>query len=94
MIMKKVKFVTHTVSIIRNRGQLTIPDSIRALRQWASPNCAVTITSNLPDEITIRPHKKAYEWDKMWEFVKRSRATRGKGKGSAAEFLEKDRRSH
>lgn len=90
----KTKPVAHTVSIIRNRGQLTIPDSIRALRQWASPNCAVTITSDRPDEITIRPHKKQYDWDKIWELIRRSRATSGKGHGSAAKFLEKDRRSH
>lgn len=92
--MKKTKVVTHTISIIRDRGQLTIPDSIRALREWASPNSAVTITSDLPDEIVIRPHRKQYDWDKIWGLVKRSRAIKGKGKGSAAQFLEKDRRSH
>ena len=30
----------------------------------------------------------------MWELIKRSRAIKGKGRGSAAEFLEKDRQSH
>ncbi len=84
-----------TVSIIRDRGQLTIPDSIRALREWTSPNSVVTITSERPDEITIRPHKKEYDWDKMWEGIRKSRALKGKGKTtSAAEFLEKDRKSH
>lgn len=92
--MQKIKTVTHTVSIVRDRGQLTIPDSIRTIRNWASPNSAVTITSERPDEIVIRPHKKEYDWDKMWELIRRSRAIKGKGKGSAAEFLEKDRRSH
>lgn len=81
-------------SIIRDRGQLTIPDSIRALRSWASVNSAVTITSEHPDEIIIRPHQKGYDWDKIWELIRRSRAIKGKGHGSAAEFLEKDRRSH
>lgn len=92
--MKKIKLVTHTVSIIRNRGQLTIPDSIRALRQWASPNSAVTITSDQPDEIVIRPHKKQVDWDKLWDLIRRSRAIKGKGKGAAAQFLEQDRLSH
>lgn len=89
----KAKPVTHTISIIRSRGQLTIPDSIRALRSWANPDSVVTVTSNQPDEIIIRPHKK-YDWDKIWELIKRSRAIKGNGRGSAAQFIEKDRQSH
>ena len=91
---KSKKAISHTVSVIRSRGQLTIPDSIRAQRAWASPNSVVTITSDGPDEITIRPHTKKYDWDKIWAMVKRARAIKGKGKGSAADFLEKDRKSH
>lgn len=92
--MKKAKVVTHTISIIRDRGQLTIPDSIRALRQWASPNSAVTISSDLPDEIVIRPHKKQYDWDKIWEGVRKARAIKGKGKGSLSKFIAEDRYRH
>lgn len=92
--MKKVKIVTHTVSIIRNRGQLTIPDSIRALRTWANTNSAVTITSEHPDEIIIRPHKKEYNWDKIWEGIKRARAIKGKGRGSLSKFIAEDRYRH
>lgn len=89
------KAVTHTVSIIRNRGQLTIPDSIRAVREWASPNSVVTITTERPNEIVIRPHKKEYDWDKIWAGIKLSRSLKGKGETtSALAFLEKDRRSH
>lgn len=93
---KNTKVITHTISIIRDRGQLTIPDSIRALREWVSPNSVVTVTNDLPDEIVIRPHKQYIDADKIWELVKRSRAIKGKGKGkgSTVEFLERDRRSH
>ncbi len=92
---KQSKTITHTISVIRNRGQLTIPDSIRALRGWASPNSAVTISSERPDEIIIRPHKKDYDWDKIWEGIRKSRAQKGKGQTmSVADFLEIDRRSH
>ena len=91
---KKSKVITHTISIIRNRGQLTIPDSIRALREWASSNSAVTITSEHPDEIVIRPHKKEYDWDKLWKQMKRVRAFRGKGSGNLSEFIIKDRETH
>lgn len=91
--MTKVKIVTHTVSVIRNRGQLTIPDSIRALRQWASPNSAVTITSENPDEIIIRPHKKEVDWDKLWKMINKSRSFKGKG-GNLSQFIAEDRLNH
>lgn len=82
------------VGIVRQRGQLTIPDKIRENFHWLSPSSVVTITSQKPDEIIIKPHKKEYDWDKIWEMIKRSRAIKGKGRGSAAEFIEKDRHSH
>lgn len=92
---KQLKTVTHTISVIRNRGQLTIPDSIRAIREWSSSNSVVTITSDRPDEIVIRPHKKEYDWDKIWEGIRIARSMKGKGKiKSAAKFLEEDRKSH
>ena len=81
-------------SIIRGRGQLTIPDSIRKALNWVTPMSAVTISVVKSDEIIITPHKKEYDWDKIWENIRKSRAIKGKGKGSAAEFLEKDRQSH
>ena len=87
------KVVTHTISIIRNRGQLTIPDSIRALREWATANSVVTITSEQPDEIVIRPHKKEYDWDKMWQLINKSRSFKGK-RGNLSKFIAEDRYSH
>lgn len=91
---KSTKSITHTVSIIRDRGQLTIPDSIRATHDWASPNSAVVITSVQPDEIIIRPHQKVVDWDKLWKQMKRVRAFRGRNKGSLSEFIIKDRETH
>ena len=92
---KNTKVITHTISIIRDRGQLTIPDSIRALREWTSPNSVVTITNDLPDEIVIRPHKKEFDWNKIWDGIRISRSLKGKGKTtSTVQFLENDRRSH
>jgi len=84
-----------TISIVRDRGQLTIPDSIRRVVPWITPMSAVSISVIKPDEIIIKPHKKEYDWDEIWEAVRKARAIKGKGKAiSAAEFLEKDRRSH
>ena len=82
------------VVVIRDRGQLTIPDSIRKAVSWATPMSAVTISVIKPDEIVIKPHQSHINADKIWALVQRSRAIKGKGKGSAVEFLEKDRLSH
>jgi bifunctional DNA-binding transcriptional regulator/antitoxin component of YhaV-PrlF toxin-antitoxin module len=84
-----------TVSIIRDRGQLTIPDSIRKTITWMSPLSAVTISVNKPDEIVITPHSKSIDKAQIWENIRKARAVKGKGSTtSAREFLSKDRQSH
>lgn len=83
-----------TVGIIRDRGQLTIPDDIRKVVSWVNPMSAVSITVINPDEIVIRPHQVRYDWDKIWDNVRKARAIKGKGNQSATEFLEQDRSSH
>ncbi|MDP3998506.1 MAG: hypothetical protein Q8P89_02725 [bacterium] len=83
-----------TVSIVRERGQLTIPDSIRKLVNWVTPSSAVSISVIKPDEIVIRPHQAQVDWDKIWENIRKSRALSGRGNISATEFLQKDRSSH
>lgn len=83
-----------TVSIIRDRGQLTIPNSIRDLVPWAIPSSAVSISVINSDEIRIKPHQKQYNWDKIWKGIKKSRAIKGKYALSAAEIIHKDRQSH
>lgn len=81
------------VSIIRNRGQLTIPDEIRRAVSWATPLSAVSISVVKPDEIVIRPHQhqKKVDWDKLWKQIKRVRAFKGKGRGNLSAFIAKDR---
>jgi len=83
-----------TVGIVRERGQLTIPDSVRKLVSWVAPLSAVSISVVRPDEIVIRPHQNHVDWVKVWESVKKSRTIHGKGKVSASGFLAKDRLSH
>jgi bifunctional DNA-binding transcriptional regulator/antitoxin component of YhaV-PrlF toxin-antitoxin module len=83
-----------TVSIVRDRGQLTIPDSIRQIVDWVIPMSAVTISVIKPDEIIITPHQRQINWDQIWENIRKSRAIKGKGNISAVEFLERDRNSH
>ncbi len=81
------------VSIIRDRGQLTIPDNIRKVINWANPMSAVTISVTKPDEIVIAPHQyqKEVDWDKLWKQIKRVRAFKGKGRGNLSGFIVEDR---
>lgn len=82
------------VVVVRNRGQITIPDSIRKAVGWVSPMSAVSISVVKPDEIVMRPHKNTVDWDQIWKNINASRDIPGRGNMSAAEFLEKDRKSH
>ena len=83
----------NAVSIIRDRGQLTIPDSIRKTIGWVSPMSAVTISVVKPNEIVIRPHQTQVDWDKLWARIRRVRAFKGKGQGNLSTFIVKDRES-
>lgn len=82
------------VSIIRDRGQLTIPDSIRKVVNWATPMSAVSISVMKPDEIIIRPHTHKFDNNKIWENIRKSRAIKARSNLSAVEILDKDRQNH
>lgn len=83
-----------TTCIIRERGQLTIPESIRREISWATPMSAVSISIIRPDEIVIKPHVQKVNWEQIWESIRRSRAILGKGAVKSVEFMASDRASH
>ncbi len=83
-----------TVSIIPDRGQLTIPDSVRRLVSWVTPQSVVTISVIKSDQILITPHQRQVDWDKIWESIRKSRAIKGKNAISAVEVLQRDRQNH
>lgn len=84
---------TTVVSIIRERGQLTIPDAIRKIATWATPSSAVTISLTKPNEIQVRPQavQKNIEWDILWHTIRLSRSIQGK-RGNLSDFIAQDRR--
>lgn len=82
------------VSIIRDRGQLTIPDSIRKIVNWVTPMSAVSISVMKPDEIIIRPHTHKFDSNKVWENIRKSRSIKARSNLSALEILDKDRQNH
>ncbi len=81
------------VSIIRDRGQLTIPDTIRKKVSWAFPMSPVLISVEKDDKIVISPHQVFVDTSVVWEKIKNSRSIIGKGSISAQEFIRQDRDS-
>ncbi|MBN1462422.1 MAG: hypothetical protein JW922_01940 [Paludibacteraceae bacterium] len=69
-------------SVIRQRGQLTIPDELRKSLSWLYPNAAVNIFGT-DDELIIKPqinNKNVDNWGLIRNGIKLSRSFKGKGK--------------
>jgi bifunctional DNA-binding transcriptional regulator/antitoxin component of YhaV-PrlF toxin-antitoxin module len=86
---------TQGTAVIRDRGQLTIPEKIRQIIYWSFPNSVVTVTANSKDELVIRPFKeqKQVDWDSVWQNIELSRSFVGQNENLSS-FIIKDRGSH
>ena len=85
-----------TTSIIRNRGQLTIPETIRKTVEWATPLSVVTVSVERANEITIKPHslQKKIDWDMIWHGIRLARSFKGKKETkSANQMISEDRKN-
>lgn len=85
-----------TTAIVRARGQLTIPDSIRGEIGWISPGSVVSLATVKSDEIVIRPHSSrvgAINWNKLWRNIELARSHKGTYQGSLSQFITEDRES-
>lgn len=84
-----------TTAIIRDRGQLTIPDDIREVTGWITPASVVTIYMEKPNKLVIQPHfiEKQINWEEIWNQVKLARSFIGES-GNLSKFIAEDRRKH
>lgn len=82
-----------TTGIIRQRGQITLPDDIRDKVDWATVGSVITIKTTKADEIVIQPYSSQNEvdWDKLWRDIERVRSYKGKYHGSLSKFVAQDR---
>ena len=85
-------------AIIRQRGQLTIPDFIRQVTSWITPGSVVSVSRNKTDEIVIKPHTVSStdvdaRWRKTWEMIELARSFKGKT-GNLSKFIAEDRLRH
>ena len=86
-----------TTAIVRDRGQLTIPDEIRRLIKWITPRSVVTIRISTQDELIVKPYqtieKQTVDWNKIWENIQLTRSFKGT-RGNLSQFIVGDRQSH
>ena len=84
-------------AIIRQRGQITIPETIRGRVPWLKENSMITISQKNQSEIVIRPLGAANgnqtDWSKVWRMINLARSFKGK-RGNLSSFIAKDRFSH
>lgn len=90
--------VTQATAIIRQRGQLTIPDEIRKLLSWLKPNAVVTVKITQKDRVIVQPHSDMIasskdQWLKTWEAIQLARSFKGK-RGNLSKFIAEDREGH
>lgn len=82
-------------TIIRQRGQLTIPELIRAQCAWAKPDNVVSIHTINNDKIIIEPYhkRKKIDWKKLRQQIELVRSFKGK-RGNLSKFIIEDRLKH
>jgi len=84
-----------SISLIRNRNQLTIPQSICQIADWVEVDAAVSLEALSRDEIVIRPHRHKNTKEMIWQKIKKVRSYKSAADSmSAVELLEKDRHAH
>jgi len=86
-----------TTAIIRNRGQLTIPDVIRRAFDWMKTESVVKIIYRSPQEIVITPYiqekVKKINWKKIWAAIAEARSFKSR-RGNLSKFIAEDRYNH
>lgn len=85
-------------TIIRERGQLTIPKKLRERVSWLSDGSIVAVLSSLDEEIKIMPYREVgkkgkTDWEEVWGRIRVSRSFEGK-RGNLSGFIAKDRALH
>ena len=85
-----------TTGILRQRGQVTIPDQVREFLEWLVPNTVISFTVSKNKTVTLGPYVKdaaqVVDWKNIWERIEIADSFRGK-KGNLSKFIVEDRDS-
>ena len=82
-------------AVIRQRGQLTIPDQVRDMLTWLREGSVVGIDIDR-EEVRIKPHSKVsknIDWDGFFLKVQLARSFKGK-RGNLSSIVAGDREDH
>lgn len=82
------------ISIIRDRGQLTIPDKFRDSVDWLYPNAVVSISMTDEETLVIAPAKLTVDWKKIALLRAQMQNSQPGSTRSALASIKKDRSSH
>ena len=88
-----MKMKKQAVGILRDRGQLTIPDTMRNSVPWMYPGSAVSMSWS-DEKLVIEPPKKVTDWKKIHELRAKLSKARSESTISTVEFIRRDRMSH
>lgn len=85
-----------TTAIIRERGQLTIPDKIRRALTWLQPHSVIKFFL-IGNEVILKQYQSSathtLNWKRIWEKIQLARSFKGK-KGNLTQFIIEDREKH
>lgn len=94
---------TQTISKVRERGQLTVPQAVREALNWPEDEVMVKVTTiqdgfrveKLPISHPQHPKKKLTkrQWDEIWQDFERFSKS-GRQDVKLTDFLRKDRDTH
>lgn len=86
--------MTYT-AVIRQRGQLTIPDQVRHIASWLQIGAVVGVEVE-EEEVRIKPYAKTtrrVDWNDVWRRIELARSFKGK-RGNLSAMIAEDRYSH
>jgi len=88
-----------TIAVVRDRYQITIPDEVRQLINWAQPKSIISIKVTDKKELIIKPFEPKQEdkvnWEKVWKAIHEARIISASGKNiNLSKFIIKDRQRH
>lgn len=85
-----------TTLVVRERGQLMIPDKIRKALVWLRPDAVVKLFLR-GDEVILKEYQSStadsINWKKIWEKIQLARSFKGK-KGNLTQCIIEDREKH
>jgi len=83
--------------VVRQRGQVTIPDDVRNMVAWLSEGSAVGLEMVEKEMLILRPHTKAivkkFSWNEISKKINLARSFKGQN-GNLSGFIIEDRKNH